>query len=74
MRGSRWPRDSAAARCPALPLPQGDVLLLGIRAGEEAGRAQQLSAERADSVALAHPSSEARRHYRARLAPGAEDS
>lgn len=47
------------------------VLLFGVGAGEEAVGAEQLAAERADAVAVAHPSPQARRAHRLRLAPGA---
>uniref|UniRef100_A0A8C3BHI5 Regulation of nuclear pre-mRNA domain containing 1B n=1 Tax=Cairina moschata TaxID=8855 RepID=A0A8C3BHI5_CAIMO len=47
------------------------VVLLRVGAGEEAVGAEQLAAERADAVAVAHPPPQARRAHRLRLAPGA---
>lgn len=61
------PRAEQARRGPA----RRHVLLLGVGAGEEAVGAEQLPAERADALAVAHPPPQARRAHRLRLAPGA---
>lgn len=61
------PRAEQARRGPA----RRHVFLLGVGAGEEAVGAEQLPAERADALPVAHPPPQARRAHRLRLAPGA---
>ncbi|EDL06250.1 RIKEN cDNA 2610304G08, isoform CRA_a, partial [Mus musculus] len=55
----------------AAPHHRHHVLLLRIGAGKEALRAEQLSAERADPLPVAHPPPQARRTHRLRVAPRA---
>ena len=49
-------------------------MMNSVGAGKEALRAEQLSAERADPLPVAHPPPQARRTHRLRVAPRAPQS